>query len=433
MTVQPESLPPPKLPFRAKHPLMTQAMIEKLRPDADRRLIRPLALIWDEVLHLIIDRTMALAAEDDGPLHINIREDMILELAKLKLWMADRVVEKRLGDRALKDIDPAEERRHCLGPPGASAILETATILHDHVWAKFMERRWKPKSLKAMERDTSPRQPKLAIKPVGKNHYIPRWFIRDNWAVDGKVMRWRRTESGWKSGLRSFGRWGFSRNLYSDRLEAYMALIEGDAKKPIEMLLDTRPLNGPQRQSLVGFLIVQILRSPFFADAIRDQLVSVLAELGYDDSPEMAAKTYEALYSDNDFYNKLAHPVTWSRWALIKSKTPLFVLPDTFGARSDLGDGMRMIVPLTPNVCFVTLPSHEREKRIVPSWLTVDEPLARKISAALIASAAREFLSNPTFVPDDEVPEVPLRDLLLEIEEAVDRKEEQDEAEALRP
>lgn len=430
MTVQPGSLPPPKVPFRAKNPLMTQAMIEKLRPDADRRLIRPLALIWDEVLHLIIDRTMALAAEDDGPLHINIREDMILELAKLKLWMADRVVEKRLGDRALEDIDPAEERRHCLGPPGESAILETATMLHDHVWAKFMEQRWKPKSLKAMERDANPRQPKAAIKPVGKNHYIPRWFIRDHWAVDGKVMRWRRTDAGWNGALRGFGKWGYGHNLYSDRLEAYMALIEGDAKRPIEMLLDTRPLNAPQRRSLVGFLIVQILRSPFFADAIRQQLITVLAELGYDDSPEMAATTYEALYSNDDFYHKLAHPVMWSRWALVKSFEPVFVLPDTFGARSELGDGMRMIVPLTPKVCFVTLPSRETEKRIVPAWLNADEALARRISTALIGSAAKEFLSHPDFVPAADLLDAELGDLLFEIEAALDRKEALDEAQS---
>lgn len=430
MNDQSGSLPRPLLPFRPANPAMTQGAVEKLRPGSDPELIRPLARIWDEVVHLIIDRAMALAAEDATPLHIHIREDMILELAKLQLWLADRVVEKRLGERALEDIDPEEERRHCLGPPGESAILETAKIVHERIWAKLMEQRWKPKSQKATERDASPRQPKAAIKPVGKNHYIPRWFIRDHWAVDGKVMRWRRAGSGWKGALRGFGKWGFGHNLYSDRLEAYMALIEGDAKKPIEMLLDTRPLNGPQRQSLVGFLIIQILRSPFFADAIRQQLISVLAELGYDDSPEMAAKTYEALYSENDFYHKLAHPVMWSRWALIKASRPVFVLPDTFGARSELGDGMRMIVPLTPTICFVTLPGHESEKRIVPSWLTVDEAFARRISAALIGSAAREFLSHPDFVPDADIPDVSLGDLLLEIEAAIDRKEALEEAQS---
>jgi hypothetical protein len=428
MNEQSGSLPPLKVPFKGKHPPSSREAVRKLRPDAAVELIDPLAIIWDEVLHRIMCRTMELASEDQSPLHINLREEMILELAMLQIWLEAPVVEKRLGERALEDIDPEEERQQCLGPPGESAILATAKIVYERIWAKLMEQRWKPKSQKATERDASPRQPKPAIKPVGKNHYIPRWFIRDHWAVDGKVMRWRRAGSGWKGALRGFGKWGFGHNLYSDRLEAYMALIEGDAKKPIEMLLDTRPLNGPQRQSLVGFLIVQILRSPFFADAIRQQLSSVLTELGYDDSPETAAKTYEALCSNNDFYHKLAHPVMWSRWALIKSSTPAFVLPDTFGARSELGDGMRMIVPLTPTVCFVTLPGRESEKRIVPSWLTVDEALARRITAALIRSAAREFLSHPDFEPDEDVPDVPLSDLLLEIEAAIDRKEALDEA-----
>lgn len=401
---------------------MSRSSAQKLRPDAPVELIDPLALIWDEVLHRIMCQTMELASEDQSPLHINLREEMVLELAMLQIWLADRVVEKRVGERDLADIDPQEERRYCLGPDGESAILDTARVVYERIWARLMEQRWKPKTQKAFERDANPRQPKPAIKPVGKNHYIPRWFIRDHWAVDGKVMRWRRTDIGWKGALRGFGRWGFGHKLYSDRLEAFMALIEGDAKRPIQMLLDTRPLNIPQRQSFVGFLIVQILRSPFFADAIREQLISVLAELGYDDSPEMAAKTYEALYSDNDFYNKLAHPVMWSRWALVSASTPLFVLPDTFGARSELGDGLRMIVPLTPTLCFVTLPSRESEKRIVPLRLTAEEALAKKISAALVGSAAREFLSHPDFRPDQDVAEVPLGDVLLEIEAAIERK-----------
>ena len=430
MDEQSGSLPPPRMPFRPKHPLLTLGAVEKLRPDSDPKLIQPLALIWDEVLHLILDRIMALAAEDATPLHINIREDMVLELAMLQLSLADQVVKKRVGERALEDIDPEEERWHCLGPPGESAILATAKVVYERIWAKRMEQRWKPKSQKAIEREANPRQPKAAIKPVGKNHYIPRWFIRDHWAVGGKVMRWRRTESGWNGALRSFGKWGYGHNLYSDRLEANLALIEGNAKRPIEMLLDTRPLNGPQRQWFVGFLVIQVLRSPFFADALRQQLVTVLAELGYDGSPEMAAKTYEALYSDNDFHHKLAHPVMWSRWALIKASTPVFVLPDTFVARTELGDGMRMIVPLTPTICFVTLPGREREKRIVPFWLTVDEATANRISAALIGSAAQEFLSHPDFVPGAEISEVGLDDLLLEIEVAIDQKEAMDEAQS---
>lgn len=433
MKQQSGSLGPPRLLFTPSHPLATHSAVEKLRPGSDPELIRPLALIWDEVLHRIIDQTMVLAAENVPPLHINIREDMILELAKLQLWLADRVVEKRLGKRAIEDIDPKAERNDCLGPPGESAIIETARLIHERIWAKRIEERWKPKSERAMARDVNPREAKLAIKPVGKNHYIPRWFIRDHWAVAGKVMRWRRTGSGWDGAPRGFGRWGYGHDLYSDRLEAYLALLEGDAKQPIEMLLDTRPLNGPQRQSFVGFLIVQILRNPFFKDALRAQLIPIIAELGYGDDPEMATKAYETLYSNNDFYHQLAHPVLWSRWALIKSGKPVFVLPDTFGARSDLGDGMRMIVPLSPNVCFVTLPGREEEKRIVPFWLKADEALAGRICAALIGSAAREFLSHPNFVPDVEVPDVPLSELLPEIEAAVDRKEAQDEAQARRP
>jgi hypothetical protein len=91
---------------------------------------------------------------------------------------------------------------------------------------------------------------------------------------------------------------------------------------------------------------------------------------------------------------------------------------------------MRMIVPLTPKVCFVTLPGRETEKRIVPAWLNADESLAKRISAALIGSAAKEFLSHPDFVPAADLPDAELGDLLFEIEAALDRKEALDEAQS---
>jgi len=77
-----------------------------------------------------------------------------------------------------------------------------------------------------------------------------------------------------------------------------------------------------------------------------------------------------------------------------------------------------MLVPLTPNACFVTLPDREEEKRIVPRHLPADERLARRISAALVQTAKDEFLSHPDFVPDD-TPAPSFGELLSEISEAI--------------
>ena len=203
-------------------------------------------------------------------LHINIREEVVTELAQLRFWLAEKVVEKRVAGRDLSSIDPEQEREECLGLDGADTISATAWLVHERIWSRRLEERWKPKSAKAIEREANPpRAKKLAVQPVGNNHFIPRWFIRDHWATDGKVLRWRRTSEGWTSRKIGFGQWGYRRELYSNQLEAYFSLLEGDARRPIEMLLATLPLNAPQREALVGFLVIHVLRNPYFIAALQ--------------------------------------------------------------------------------------------------------------------------------------------------------------------
>lgn len=239
--------------FKPHRTPLCRSEIVKRFPNAEEEHVNALGAIWDEVVHHIIDEMLAPSVGDTEPLHVNVREEMALELAQLLFWLSERVIEKRTQGRMLADIDPRVERDACLGPEGAKTITGTARMAYEHVWKPKMDERWKPKSAKALEREKNPRATTLAVKPVGKNHFIPRWFIRDLWAVEGKVLRWRRGESGWSSARRGFGEWGYRHNLYSDQLEAYLALLEGDAKQPIEMLLGTRPLNRPQRESLVAF------------------------------------------------------------------------------------------------------------------------------------------------------------------------------------
>lgn len=388
------------LPFKPRRIPMCRSEIIKRFPNADEKEVIALGTIWDEVAHHIINEMLALSLENAEALHINVREDMALELAQLLLWLSERIIERRTDGREFSDIDPVEERKACLSPEGAKTITGTAHLAYEHIWKRKIDERWKPKSAKAVEREERPRSATLAIKPVAKNHFIPRWFIRDLWAIDGKVLRWRRTETGWASAQRGFGEWGYRHNLYSDGLEAYFALLEGDAKRPIEMLLDTHPLNRQQREFFVGFLVIQLLRNPFVSEVVQQGIAPVIAREGYADDPNMAARAFESMFRNNDLYDQVARPLMWSRWAIVTSATPLFVLPDTFGARGDAGDGLRMIVPLTPKACFVTLSDREQEKRVVPRYLPADERLARQISSALIQATGSEFLSHQDFVPD---------------------------------
>ncbi len=401
-------------------------VVRKLFPELEHHLIDALTAVWDEIVDRVIIEMMMLSEANKVELHINVREDMVMELVQLQFWLAERVVEKRVTGRELSSIDPEQEREECLGSEGADIIRGMARMVHERIWSRRLEERWKPKSAKAIEREANPKLAKLPIKPVGKNHFISRWFIRDHWATNDKVLRWRRTPDGWMSFRREFSQWGHLPKLYSDPLEAYFSLLEGDAKSPIEMLLKTHPLNSPQREALIGFLVIHILRNPYTIAAIQDAIAPVIAELGHGDDPEMPPKAYESLYRNNEFYDRIAAPLMWSPWAIVRSDHPVFVLPDTFCTRATTKEGMRLIVPLTPNVCFVTLPGIERQKPIIPRNMRVGEDLSRRISLVLTHAAAEEFLSHPNFIPLEGNVESP-NDLLEDIAEILEATTEDED------
>ena len=403
----------------SKNSPVSGTAVRKLFPEVEHQSIDALTAIWDEVVDRIIGEMMTLHQANNVELHINIREDIVMELVQLQLWLAEQVVEKRVAGRDLSAIDPEEEKEECLGLDGADTISATARIIHERIWSRRLEERWKPKSAKAIEREANPPRAKLAVKPVGKNHFIPRWFIRDHWATDGRVLWWRRTSEGWRSKTRGFSQWGYRRELYSNHLEAYFSLLDGDAKRPIERLLETRPLNSPQREALVGFLVIQFLRNPYTIAALQQAITPVIAELGHGADPEMPRKAYESLYRNNEFYHRMAAPLMWSPWAIVRSERPVFVLPDTFARRAATRDGTRLIAPLTPTTCLVTLPGREQQKSIVPRGVRADEDLSRRISLALIQAAVEDFLSDTNFsVPEGEA-ESP-SDLLNDIAGVVD-------------
>ena len=402
-----------------KQSWVSDTTVRKLAPAFEQQSISALTAVWDEVVDRIISEMIELCEAENVELHINVREDMVMELAQLGCWLGERVVEKRVAGRDLSSIDPEQERLECLGLEGAETIRGTARIVYEQHWLKRLEERWKPKLAKAIEREANPKRVKRTITPVGKNHFIPRWFIRDHWSTDGNILRWRRTSGGWSSARRGFGAWGYRRDLYSDRLEDYFSLLDGDAKRPIEMLLEMVPLNLPQREALVGFLVIQFLRNPYFIAELQQGVGPVIAELGYENDPEMPRKTYESLYRDNKFYDRLAAPLMWCPWAIVHAEQPVFVLPDTFAIRAGTENGMRLIAPMKPTVCFVTLPGVERQKRIIPRDVRADKDLIRRISMALMRAAATEFLSHPDFTLVESDTESP-NDLLTEIAGVVD-------------
>lgn len=370
-------------------------------PDLAEDRVRALGAIWDEVVGRVI-RAMLARDDDYKPdLHVNVRAEMTNLLAHMSLFLTERVVDQRLGERRPEDIDPQAERAACFDAAGLADIEGTAANAHV-VWRQRLDERWVPKSRKALDRDASPPPPKpIAVKPVTDKHFISKWFIRDHWAQGQTATRWRRAGGGWSRATIPFGRWAYRQHLWSDRLEAYFALIEGEAKRPVQMLVRTIPLNPPQTQALVAYLVIHFLRNPRLIRALWRKTAGDLEDpdsvgLSMED---MVQHVFDEVFTDTEVYSTFANPLMSSRWAVVATAEPIFVLPDTFCAYGHVGETLRVIAPLTPYKCFVTLPDTEEVKRIVPVHVTLEPDQAKALSALLVGTAEVEFLSEPRFRP----------------------------------
>ncbi|MEO9515447.1 MAG: hypothetical protein ABJH45_01875 [Paracoccaceae bacterium] len=103
--------------------MMRITAVRKHAPLDAERIVHPLATIWDEVVHRVTLELMNLVTDEDAEIHINLREEMILELARLQIWLGERVVEQRIDNRPLSTIVPEVEREACLGPKGTEKLL----------------------------------------------------------------------------------------------------------------------------------------------------------------------------------------------------------------------------------------------------------------------------------------------------------------------
>lgn len=380
---------------------ITKRVLLQLHPGTDAAKASALAEIWDQVIHLIIEKMIVLSDPITTELHINLREEMILELAKLQNFLGDKVVNDRLAKRMPNDINVDDERVTCLGDTGSERINNTAKMLSEQVWLKKYYDRWKPKTISALKKEESQKKVKLKVESKEDNHFIPKSFIKRYWTKNGKIQRYNFNSQGTlESKSLSFGQWGFIKNLYSDRMEAYFGLIEGDAAQSISMLLNVEPLNRPQKEALIGFIVIQRLRNPFFIETLREKMVPVVEEhVGQEKSTddEYMRKVYETLYDNNDFYDKLARPIMKNKWVVVRSKQSNFILPDTCNIFGNYEGVQYVIAPITQSDCLVVLPYEDEEQRIIPNYINGTEQLVQDLCSLLILNMNSEFLAGFSF------------------------------------
>ncbi len=395
--------------------------IYKIDPFASPEKAQQLAEIWDEVVSSIIKEMLDIANPQMDDLHINLREEMALELAKLIFFISEKVASDRISGRAINEIDHYVEREQCFSLEGKEKISNTAQNCASQIWLRKYNERWKPKTEAALRKEKNPKKKIIAPQAVENNHFIPKSFIKRYWSEGQFVYRNIKTPEGLeeKKGT-PFGSWGFRKNLYSDSLEAYFGLLEGDAVRPIQMLLDVEPLNRPQREALIGFIVIQRIRNPDFMESLKTSVAPVVAsEVGADKAEDerYMKDVYETLYSQNEFYDKLARPIMYSRWVVVRSETPDFVLPDVCNLFGRHEGRQYVVMPLTPKDCLVVLPIEVKEPRIVPHYIKAPGSMTKDISYILRCAAQSEFLStrDASFASVNEEPNKIMQRIILSI------------------
>lgn len=186
------------------------------------------------------------------------------------------------------------------------------------------------------------------------------------------------------------------------------------------MVLDVEPLNRPQREALIGFLVIQRIRNPHFMESIEKSVAPVVAsEVGADKAEDKLymRAVYETLYSQNEFYDKLARPIMHSRWVIVRSETPDFVLPDVCNLFGVHEGRQYVFMPLTPTDCLVVLPIVVKEPRIVPHYIKASNSMIRDVSYVLRCAAQSEFLSarDASFSSVNEEPNKIIQRIILSI------------------
>lgn len=92
-----------------------------------------LCAIWDAMVDAIVGRMTEIATQELEPAHIHLRGEMALEIAQLTMMLTRKLVDDRLGRRAVGELTVEVEREECLGESGKSRIEATAQLVFEHV------------------------------------------------------------------------------------------------------------------------------------------------------------------------------------------------------------------------------------------------------------------------------------------------------------
>lgn len=170
--------------------------IYKIDPFASPKKAQQLAEIWDEVVGSIIKEMLDIANPKMDELHINLREEIAHELAKLMLFISEKVVSDRIDGRSVNEIDYHIEREQCFSLEGKERISNTAENCAKQIWLRKYNERWKPKAEAALRKEKNHSKRLLYLKRLKKIILSPSPLLKDTGLKDNLSTEPSRRQKG---------------------------------------------------------------------------------------------------------------------------------------------------------------------------------------------------------------------------------------------
>jgi hypothetical protein len=379
-------------------------------PSADQQHLAALAEVWSEELDLIVRRMLSICRAEVGPvIPIEVRHEAIFELANLQLWLEDRLIEKKTASILIGEIDPDRERAALSTKDIQERIENTARICAESIWKPTLNewgRRF-PLILTASRQAKGRRLTQITGSPspgVRKQHYSP-VFSNRYWASGsnnrvriysrGLDLQIQHSDEGYK-------KWAWEPFIYSQSLERYFSLVEGDAKIPYSKLLEMIPLSEGDRRHWIAFLVVQLFRTPSFLLKNLATMPTVIESRGINYPTDTASlrRAYETLFTNNDvfaWFYRLLVGRPWEMWSaptesqFVRADDPVVI------NGSVIRGTWQLVYPMSPSRCFVAGPAHvEDQPAVVPTNRKLTEAEVSSVNERLAMGARRTVIAKIT-------------------------------------
>jgi hypothetical protein len=380
-------------------------MFERLStrfPNCDPKHLDALAAVWTREAGLVVSRMFEICGKTDVMrLPIEARHEAVFELAKLMLWLEDRIIEWKTATVPIDQIAPDAEAQYMTSPGGVDRIDNTARLMADRIW--------KPLCAKWWERFPAiSTAPKKAIvtgllsnsQGVKKQHFSP-VFSNRRWAgTDGTVRVYALGVDGRivarQTGYRKWGREPF---IYSQALERHFGLIEGDAEAPYRKLLEIVPFSEPDRRHWVAFLAAQMFRTPWCLVQSLAGLRDIIAmrDISYPTDLASLRRAHETMFTNPDVFTMVYRLVVSRRWEIWKAPAESqFVRSDHPVVTSTNGTLTIVFYPLSPDRCFVAGPAlAEEPAEIVPELRAVTDAQRADVNRLMATFARKSVIASP--------------------------------------